>query len=139
MESSVGEIFGSPEHGLIRDLRNGNKKAGKIIVRCEKEEKTRKQIASMKFRAEGLPNLKWWWFFGGTTAFFRIFRKRHADELLVYESETLASTDPSWAELKMSERRLTSNDPKKDLELRIYNYAKNGKHEVVGSVTFRLA
>ena len=37
MESSVGEIFGSPEHGLIRDLKKGNKKAGKIIVRCEKE------------------------------------------------------------------------------------------------------
>lgn len=86
MESSVGEIFGSPEHGLIRDLRKGNKKAGKIIVRCEKEEKNRKTIANLKFSANDLPNLKWLWLFGGTNAFFRIFRKRNKDELLVYES-----------------------------------------------------
>ena len=110
MESSIGEIFGSPEHGLIKDLKNGGKKAGKVIVRCEKEEKERKQIASLAFSASGLPNMKWWWFFGGTNAFYRIFRKRHQDELLIYESEPLATTDPRWPFFKMSERRLTSND-----------------------------
>jgi hypothetical protein len=37
METSVGEIFGSPEHGLVRDLLNKkNKKAGKIVIRSEK-------------------------------------------------------------------------------------------------------
>jgi hypothetical protein len=36
-ESSVGGIFGSPEHGLMGDLLNKNKKAGKIVVRCERE------------------------------------------------------------------------------------------------------
>lgn len=79
MESSVGEIFGSPEHGLIRDLINKTKKAGKIIVRCEKEEKDKKQIATLKFSGKGLPNLTWWYFFGGTNAFYRIFRKRQKD------------------------------------------------------------
>lgn len=38
----------------------------------------------------------------------------------------------------MSERRLASNDQNRELELRIYNYAKTGKHEVIGSVFFRL-
>lgn len=79
MQTSVGEVFGSPEHGLIRDLRNGNKKAGKIIVRFEKEEKNKKNISTVKFGASGLPDMKWWWFFGGTNSFYRIFRKRHAD------------------------------------------------------------
>lgn len=84
MESSIGEIFGSPEHGLIKNLINKNKKAGKIIVRCEKEEKSHKQMATIKFSAMDLPNLTWWFFFGGTNAFFRLFRKRQNDELLVY-------------------------------------------------------
>ena len=39
----------------------------------------------------------------------------------------------------MSERRLCSNDPNKELEFRIYNYASNGKHEIIGSVVFRLS
>lgn len=39
----------------------------------------------------------------------------------------------------MSERRLASNDHNKLLELRIYNYSKSGKHEVIGSVFFKLA
>ena len=83
METSIGEVFGSPEHGLIRDLINGKKKAGKIIVRCEKEEETQKQIATMKFGARDLPNLTWWYFFGGTTAFYRIFRKRQNQMLAI--------------------------------------------------------
>ena len=83
--------------------------------------------------------MKWWWFFGGTNAFYRIFRKRHKDELLVYESESIASLDPSWVQLRMSERRLASNDRDKDLEVRIYNFSSSGKHEIIGSVTFRLS
>jgi hypothetical protein len=82
-------------------------------VRCEKEEKDKKQIATIKFSANGLPNLTWLYFFGGTNTFYRIFRKRQKDELLVYESETIASTNPSWALFRMSERRLASNDQNK--------------------------
>ncbi len=37
IETSLGEIFGSPEHGLVKDLMNNGKKAGKIILRSEKE------------------------------------------------------------------------------------------------------
>ncbi len=33
-ETSLGEIFGSPEHGLVRDLENNGKKQGKIVIRC---------------------------------------------------------------------------------------------------------
>jgi len=137
-ETSLGEIFGSPEHGLIRDLKNAKKNSGKIIVRCEKEEKSKKQVATLKLSAIGLPNITWWYFFGGTSAFFRIFRKREKDELLVYESERVASTNPSWLQFKMSEKRLASNDPNKELELRVYHYNNNGNHEVLGSVTFRM-
>jgi len=86
MESSVGEIFGSPEHGLIRDLKNKDKKAGKIVVRCEKEEKTKKKVVTLKLSANNLPNLTWWYFFGGTSPFFRVIRRRKGDELMVYES-----------------------------------------------------
>lgn len=81
---------------MIRDLRNGNKKAGNIIVRVEKEEKNQKNVVTMKLGASGLPDMKWWWFFGGTNSFYRIFRKRNQDELLVYESENIASLNPSW-------------------------------------------
>ena len=35
-ETSLGEIFGSPEHGLVRDLEANGKKQGKIVIRCEK-------------------------------------------------------------------------------------------------------
>jgi len=36
-ESSLGEIFGAPSHGLVRDLMNkDNKKSGKIVIRSEK-------------------------------------------------------------------------------------------------------
>jgi len=34
---------------------------------------------------------------------------------------------------------LSSNDKEKDLELRIYNFSKNGKHDQIGSVIFRLS
>ena len=37
VETTLGEIFGSPNNGLTRDLLdNKNKKSGQIIVRCEK-------------------------------------------------------------------------------------------------------
>jgi hypothetical protein len=94
----------------VKDLLNKNKKAGKIILRCEKEEAFQKKILTLKFGAKGLPNLTWWYFFGGTNAFFRIFRKRQADELMVYESEVVPSTNPTWREFRISERRLASND-----------------------------
>ena len=61
-----------------------NKKAGKIVLRSEKEEAFQKKVLSLKFGASGLPNMTWWYFFGGTDAFFRIFRKRQGDELMVY-------------------------------------------------------
>lgn len=82
----MGEVFGSPDHGLMKDLTNKGKKSGKIIVRCEKEETAQKKIVTLKLGAQGLPSLTWMWFFGGTNAFFRIFRPRQNDELLVYES-----------------------------------------------------
>jgi hypothetical protein len=72
-------------------------------------------MITLKLSAAGLPNITWWYFFGGTSAFFRIFRKRHQDELLVYESEVIASTNPKWREFRMSERRLASNDRDKEL------------------------
>lgn len=56
---------------------------------------------------------------------------------MVYESEVISSTNPSWREFRISERRLASNDDNKELELRIYNYSKNGKHEVIGVANFR--
>jgi hypothetical protein len=84
VETSVGEIFGSPEHGLVKDLLNKNKKAGKIILRSEKEEREKKKMLTLQLAAQGLPNITWWYFFGGTNAFFRIFRKRQGDELMVY-------------------------------------------------------
>lgn len=99
----------------MKDLVNKNKKAGKIILRCEKEEVSQKKVLTLKFGARDLPNLTWWFFFGGTNAFFRIFRRRKGDELMVYESETVASTNPSWREFKISERRLASNDSNKEL------------------------
>ena len=34
---------------------------------------------------------------------------------------------------------MASNDAKKDLEFRVYNYSKTGKHEVIAAATFRLA
>jgi hypothetical protein len=46
-------------------------------------------MIKMKLGATNLPNLKYWWFFGGTNAFFRMYRKRKNDELLIYESEVL--------------------------------------------------
>ena len=38
----------------------------------------------------------------------------------------------------MSERRLVSNDPNKELEVRIYHYNNNGNHEVIGSAIFKM-
>jgi hypothetical protein len=95
-------------------------------------------MITLKLGAAGLPNMTWMYFFGGTNSFFRIFRKRHQDELLVYESEVVASTNPKWREFRISERRLVSNDKEKELELRVYNFSKTGKHEIIGSVFFKL-
>jgi len=55
------------------------KKQGKIVIRCEKEEKSVKKFMTFKIAAKDLPNMKNWWFFGGTCAFFRIVRKRNKD------------------------------------------------------------
>ena len=71
-------------HGLVRDLMNKDKKSGKIIVRCEKEDTDHQKIVTMKLGAQDLPNLTWLWFFGGTNAFYRVFRRRKGDELMVY-------------------------------------------------------
>ena len=87
VESSIGEIFGSPYNGMIKPLINQNKKEqGKIIVRCEKVHTKEKKMISLKLKASDLPSIKTWWFFGGTRPFFRVFRKRQGDELLIYES-----------------------------------------------------
>ena len=39
----------------------------------------------------------------------------------------------------MSERRLASNDRNKQLELRLYNFSSSGKHELIGTVPFKLS
>ena len=43
-------------------------------------------ISAQLDEKNGKKRVVWWWFFGGTNAFYRIFRKRNKDELLVYES-----------------------------------------------------
>ena len=98
LEATVGEIFGSPTNGLIRNLADEkNSDRGKLIIRCEKIEKGKRKTFMAKITAQNLPNFKWWWFFGGTNAFFRVFRKRKSDELLLYESEVVQnSVNPSW-------------------------------------------
>ena len=98
-ETSLGEIFGSPTNGLIRPIKNKeDKEGGKIIIRCEKVETGTKKIFTGKISVFNLPNLSWLWLFGGTYPFFRIFRKRRQDELLIYESEVMQKHElnPSW-------------------------------------------
>ena len=43
-------------------------------------------MITFRLSARNLPDYKWWFFFGGTVAFYRIFRKRLNDELMIYES-----------------------------------------------------
>lgn len=87
LETSVGQIFGSPANGFVKPIKNDkDEETGKIILRCEKIEKGKRRNFCAQLAAEGLPNFTWLLFFGGTFPFFRIFRKRKNDELLLYES-----------------------------------------------------
>ena len=83
--------------------------------------------------------MTWWWFFGGTNPFFRIFRRREKDELLIYESEVLTnSTNPSWKPFRMSESKLCKNDDNLEVEIRFYSFSKRGNHTSIGSTTFSM-
>ena len=40
--------------------------------------------------------------------------------------------------MRMTERRLAGREPHKEIEVRIYNYSQQGRHEVIGSAHFSL-
>ena len=45
LETSVGEIFGSPTNGLIKPIKNvEGEETGKIVVRCEKNQRGKKKL-----------------------------------------------------------------------------------------------
>ena len=82
-----------------------------------------------------LPSHGFCCFGGETNTFFRIYRVRQKDELLIYESETVFDNEtPRFKKVTLSERRLCKNDPDANFDIRFYDYSSSGNHGLIGKV-----
>lgn len=90
----------------------------------------------MNISASNLPSSFSFLCFGSNSnPFFRIYRVRDRDELLIYESETAYDNlNPTFNRVQLSERRLCKNDPDRKFQIRFYNYSITGAHSYIGSV-----
>ena len=115
------------------------KERGKIVISCDKVQKNNNKQIDLQFRAIDLPNTTFLFCFGGTCPFYRVFRKREKDDLLVYESENYQNiTSPAFKPFKLSEKRLCRNDENHPFEVKFYDYSSTGSHSFLGSSLIRL-
>ena len=65
----------------------------------------------MNISAKNLPESSFLCFFTSINPFFRIFRKKDNEDLLVYESETIKNNpDPRFKPVTLHERKLCKNN-----------------------------
>lgn len=107
-------------------------------MRCEKVANSTNNILEFNLEASDLPSSYSFLCFGSNCdTFYRIFRKRKQDELLIYESETIfGSSSPRFKKCKISERRLCKNNADSNAEIRVYRYSSSGKHTEIGRSNF---
>jgi hypothetical protein len=88
VETTLGEIFGSTNNGLRKELHDKKgKRGGDIIIKCEKVVQATNNILEFALQGFGLPTTTGFLCFGfGTSSFFRVYRVRMGDQLLIYES-----------------------------------------------------
>ena len=92
-------------------INKNGKNSGEIIVRFEKVMKMSNQIISMDISGRNLPESSFFCFWSKIDPFFRIFRRRENEDLLVYESEVIRNTtDPRFKTVTLSERKLCRNN-----------------------------
>lgn len=123
--------------GFKKPLANKKgEKTGEMIVKCEKVAKTTNNILEFNLAASNLPSSSSFCCFGSSTnTFFRIYRIREKDQLLIYESETIFDNPhPRFKKITLSERRLCKNNPDGDFEMRFYKYSSSGSHEQFGKI-----
>jgi hypothetical protein len=70
-----------------------------------------------------------------TSTFYRVYRIRKGDQLLIHESEHIFGSAPRYKECKLSERRLCKNNVDEKFEVRFYNYSNTGHHTDIGKTT----
>jgi len=71
--------------------------------------------------------------FGKSDPYFKIFRIREQESILVHESEVIMKTlDPEWKILDIDLQKLSNNDPHRPLRFEVYDWDKHSEHDLIG-------
>merc|ERR1719394_1399511 len=128
-ECTFGEVVAAQSKGFSKNL--AKVKTGVIKVHAE-ELTSNKEVLFMKLTGVKLDKKDW---FGKSDPFIEISRSTENNSyILVHRTEVIKNTlDPKWATIELSSRSLCNGDEFRDLKFDVYDWNRNGSHEIIGS------
>eukprot|EP01028_Stygiella_incarcerata_P010832 TRINITY_DN583_c0_g3_i2.p1 TRINITY_DN583_c0_g3~~TRINITY_DN583_c0_g3_i2.p1 ORF type:complete len:558 (-),score=147.73 TRINITY_DN583_c0_g3_i2:982-2655(-) len=117
-------------------MRPGKKDKGQIIIRCEELSELNDVIV---FEIEGR-KLDKKDFFGKSDPYLRISRSQEGgDYVPVFQTDFIKKTlDPNWPKFEIPIVKLCNADDYRPLLFEVFDWDKNGKHDLIGTVSASL-
>lgn len=128
----VGEVLGSRGNIKAKHLRN----AGTLFARIRPAPAEPQGVLHLTLHGVQLKNVDG--MFGRSDPFFELSAKVESGGMLtwqpVYRSkEVMNDMNPKWEPFSVDLSRLCEGDLKRPVMVKVYNWQKNGKHQVMGS------
>ncbi|KAK7102331.1 copine-8-like [Littorina saxatilis] len=133
LETTLGEIVGSPGSKSEKPLRGPVQNNGNIILRVE-ELSSCKEIATMHFKATNLDKKDWF----GKSDPFLVFHRANEDGsyTVVHRTEVIKNTlNPTWHPLTVPVRQLCNGDYDRSIRVEVFDWNRDGSHEIIGEFT----
>eukprot|EP00057_Strongylocentrotus_purpuratus_P033319 XP_790964.2 PREDICTED: copine-8 [Strongylocentrotus purpuratus] len=131
LETTLGEVLGSMNNRLEKDLKdNDNKSCGKIIITAE-EVSDCKDEAHLNFKGRKLDKKD----FLGKSDPFLVFYRCNEDMsfTICHKTEVIKNTlDPAWRPFSVMVRVLCNGDLDRTIKVECFDWDSDGSHDLIG-------